>query len=256
MESGEKYGERVRPSRDRADRQRVAGRRARKGALQSGPYRWGNICGCRGTERTGNVPAGYRLGAVRGHHGTGVVGQCQRGVEDAAPYGGGSIRHKPKGFGRQGCSCGTDSPRGCPAIRPLRTGFLSVNKPQSSGRQGCACGRGVPRPSRWGNICGCRGTERTGNVPAGYRLGAVRGHSGTGVVGQCQRGVGDAGPDGGVCVRCQSAKFRAARMCRGPVISGPYGSGAVRCCHGAGKARQRAAGRIARKGALQSGPYG
>ena len=123
-----------------------AGRIARKGALQSGPYRWGNICGCRGTERTGNVPAGYRLGAVRGHHGTGVVGQCQRGVEDAAPYGGGSIRHKPKGFGRQGCSCGTDSPRGCPAIRPLRTGFLSVNKPQSSGRQGCACGRGVPRP--------------------------------------------------------------------------------------------------------------
>ena len=56
MESGEKYGGRLRPSRDRADRQRAAGRIARKGALQSGPYRWGNICGRRGTERTGNVP--------------------------------------------------------------------------------------------------------------------------------------------------------------------------------------------------------
>ena len=143
---------------------KIRGRRGTGAAAQcscgpdlSGPYRWGTICGCRGTERTGSVPAGYRLGAVRGHHGTGVVGQCQRGVEDAAPYGGGSIRHKPKGFGRQGCSCGPDSPKGCPAIRPLRTGFLSVNKPQSSGRQGCACGRGVPRPYGGGNIRGHRG---------------------------------------------------------------------------------------------------
>ena len=77
-----------------------------------------------------------------------------------------------------------------------------------------------------------------------------------GVVRQCACGRGVPRPYGWVYVRLKTGRVLAAMMCRGPDISGPYRLGVV-CGHcGTGVAAQCAAGRIARKGALQSGPYG
>ena len=112
-----------------------------------------------------------------------------------------------------GCSCGPDSPQGCPAIRPLQMGEYL-------------------RPSR----------DRADRQRVAGRM--------------ARKGALQSGPYGGVCVRCVSAKFRAARMCLRAGRAPPLRvRNHLRPSRNRAD-RQRVAGRIARKGALQSGPYG
>ena len=131
----------MRLSRDRADRQRVAGRIARKGALQSGPYGGGIFAAV--AEQSGRamcLRAGWparvpcnpaptnRVSIHRNPQGFGRQGcVCGRGVP--RPYRSGTVcSHRGTGVVRR-CSCGPDGPRGCPAIRPLQMGeYLRLSR--------------------------------------------------------------------------------------------------------------------------------
>ena len=163
--------------------------------VKSGEWRevWGNICGCRGTERTGNVlRAGWparvpcnpaptvefvsiAIRKVPGSKDVPAGGACPaptNGGIFAAVAGQGQPRNVPAGrIARKGalqsgpyrwgniCGCrGTERPRNVPAGRIAREGALQSG------------------PYRWGNICGCRGTERPRNAPAGRmaREGALQ----------------------------------------------------------------------------------
>ena len=104
--------------------------------VKSGEWRevWGNVCGHRGTERTGNVSrAGWparvpcnpaptvEFVSVTNPQSSGRQGcACGRGMP--RPYEWGNIRGRRGTGAAAQCSCGPDSPQGCPAIRPLQMG--------------------------------------------------------------------------------------------------------------------------------------
>ena len=70
-----------------------------------------------------------------------------------------------------GCSCGPDSPQGCPAIRPLQMGEYLRPSRDRADRQ-CACGlqiRGRPRPFR-NRGGGAMPTGRRGRHPLRWSL--------------------------------------------------------------------------------------
>ena len=140
-----------------------------------------------------------------------------------------------------GCSCGPDSPQGCPAIRPLRIGVRSIAIRKVSGSKDVPAGGACPAPTDGEKFAAVAGQGQPRNVPAG-RI--------------ARKGALQSGPYGGVCVRHQSAKFRAARMFLRAGRAPPLRWGKI-CGHRETEVvTQRAAGRMAREGALQSGPYG
>ena len=112
-----------------------------------------------------------------------------------------------------GCSCGPDCPQGCPAIRPLRIGFLSIAIHKVSGGKDVPVGGACPAPTDGGIFA------------------AVAGQSG------------------------QAMCLRAGWPARVPCNPAPTDKGQFVAITEPGWWGNAPAGRIARKGALQSGPY-
>ena len=188
---------------------------------------------------------------------------------------------------------GPDSPQGCPAIRPLRIGFLSIAIRKVSGGNDVPAGGACPAPTDQEPFVAIAGQEWLGDVPAGRiypaptgeepfaaieeqgQPGNANGASGTtaptvGVLSIAIRKVpgGNDVPAGGACPAPTDGGIFAAvagqsgqATCRKPDC--PQGCPAIRplrwgniCgCRGTERPRNVPAGRIAREGALQSGPY-
>ena len=162
---------------------------------------------------------------------------------------------------------GPDGPQGCLAIRLLRIRGSSLPL-RNRGNRAMPAGRRGRRPLRW-SLCPSQSARfraarmclwaghapplRVRNHLRPSRDRADRQRAASRIA---RKGALQSGPYGGVCVRHQSAKFRAARMRLRAGRAPPLQMGEYLRPSRNRADRQRVAGRIARKGALQSGPYG
>ena len=123
--------------------------------VKSGEWRevWGNVCGHRGTERTGNV--------LR-------AGWPARVPCNPAPTDGGTFAAVAEQSGQATCR-GPDSPQGCPAIRPLRIGFLSIAIRKVSGGNDVPAGGACPAPTSKEPFAAIAEQRRPGDVGGDYR---------------------------------------------------------------------------------------